>query len=54
MSFETLNARDPLLAVGRAVRHLHLAPRAFLPMRAMPEVTLTEGRASRAIATTLR
>jgi MOSC domain-containing protein YiiM len=26
------------------VRHLHLTPRAFLPMRAMPELTLTEGR----------
>jgi MOSC domain-containing protein YiiM len=26
------------------VCHLHLAPRAFLPMRAMPELTLSEGR----------
>jgi MOSC domain-containing protein YiiM len=45
MSFETL--KRPRSASGSwtgVVRHLHLAPRAFLPMRAMPEVTLTEGR----------
>jgi MOSC domain-containing protein YiiM len=44
MSFETLER--PRSASGSwtgVVRHLHLAPRAFLPMRAMPEVTLTEG-----------
>ena len=45
MSFETLER--PRSASGSwagIVRHLHLAPRAFQPMRAMPEVTLTEGR----------
>jgi MOSC domain-containing protein YiiM len=45
MSFETL--KRPRSASGSwtgVVRHLHLATRAFLPMRAMPEVTLTEGR----------
>ena len=45
MSFETL--KRPRSASGSwtgVVRHLHLAPRAFLPMRAMPEVTLTAGR----------
>lgn len=45
MSFETLER--PQSAFGRwtgVVRHLHLAPSAFLPMRAMPEVTLTERR----------
>ena len=45
MSLETLER--PRSAFGSwtgVVRHLHLAPRAFLPMRAVPEVTLTEGR----------
>ena len=42
MSFETLER--PRSASGSwtgVVRHLHLASRAFLPMRAMPEITLT-------------
>ena len=26
------------------VRHLHVTPRAFLPMREMPEITLVEGK----------
>ena len=26
------------------VRHLHITPRAFLPMRAMPEIRLIEGK----------
>ena len=45
MSFETLER--PGSASGSwtgVVRHLHLAPSAFLPMRAMPEVTLTAER----------
>jgi MOSC domain-containing protein YiiM len=45
MSFETLER--PRYTSGSwtgVVRHLHLVPRAFLPMRAMPEVNLTEGR----------
>jgi MOSC domain-containing protein YiiM len=34
----------PKLAWTGLVRHLHITPRAFLPMRAMPSITLIAGR----------
>jgi MOSC domain-containing protein YiiM len=34
----------PKLAWTGIVRHLHITPRAFLPMRAMPSITLIAGR----------
>jgi hypothetical protein len=33
------------------VRHLHVTPRAFLPMREMSEIKLVEGKGIEAIAT---
>jgi MOSC domain-containing protein YiiM len=34
----------PTLAWTGVVRHLHITPRAFLPMRAMPSITLVAGK----------
>lgn len=34
----------PKLAWTGIVRHLHITPRAFLPMRAMPSITLVAGK----------
>jgi MOSC domain-containing protein YiiM len=45
MSIETVeHPRSTSLSWNGIVRHLHLTRRAFLPMHAMPELTLTEGR----------
>jgi hypothetical protein len=45
MSSETIERpRQPDLTWSGVVCHLHLTPRAFLPMRSMSELTLTAGR----------
>ena len=45
MSIETVERpRSTSLRWTGIVRYLHLAPRAFVPMCAMPELRLTEGR----------
>jgi MOSC domain-containing protein YiiM len=45
MSIQTIERpRTTSVSWTGIVRHLHLTPRAFLPMRAVREVTLTEGR----------
>lgn len=44
MDAETIALTDaPSLTWGGIVRYLHLTPRAFLPMRAVPELMLNEG-----------
>ncbi|MEP9378299.1 MOSC domain-containing protein [Aquabacter sp. CN5-332] len=40
----TLAPNAPALAFTGIVRHLHITARAFLPMRAMPEITLIPGK----------
>ncbi|MET0676737.1 MAG: MOSC domain-containing protein, partial [Bradyrhizobium sp.] len=43
---DQLSHRDvtPKPAWTGVVRHLHITPRAFLPMRAMPSITLVAGK----------
>jgi MOSC domain-containing protein YiiM len=42
--FDQAQHDTPKLAWTGLVRHLHITPRAFLPMRAMPSITLIAGK----------